>query len=201
MNTDFINFVRKILMYRDYYTYMHSLRVSYYSLELSRILGFDPILSHNIKFAAFVHDVGKIGVNESILFKTTSLSRDEFEHVKKHALIGADILANFRFELNDTARKIALSHHEKYDGSGYPNGLSEEQIPMEARIVAVADVYDALTNDRPYRKAMSRDVALDIMLGDSGTYFDPLILSMFCNNIDTITCESNIRDSQPIGLQ
>lgn len=194
MNMQFVNFVRKILMYRDYETYMHSLRVGCYSLELSNVLGFDQVRSQHIKFAAFVHDVGKIGVNESILFKTTSLSRDEFEHVKKHSLIGADILANSHFELQETAKEIALSHHEKYDGTGYPNGLCEEQIPVAARIVAVADVFDALTNDRPYRKALPREVALEIMLHDSGSYFDPLILSVFYKNIDTITRELNVFD-------
>lgn len=198
MEIHYINFIRKILMYRDYDTYMHSLRVGYYSLELANVLGFDPLRAQHIKFAAFVHDVGKVGVTESILLKTSSLSREEFEHVKKHSMIGADILTHSRFEMRETAREIALSHHEKYDGSGYPNGLREEQIPVAARIVAVADVFDALTNDRPYRKALPRDVALEIMLDDSGSYFDPLILSVFFRNIDTITRELNVFDRNSV---
>jgi len=135
-----------------------------------------------VRQAAILHDLGKIGISEKILLKKGSLSRKEFNEIKKHPEIGVDIIRPVHF-LHGII-PLMLYHHERWDGKGYPNGLKAEQIPVGARIIAVADSYQALTSDRPYRRAYSEEDARTIMKKSSGTQFDPKIVDAFLNILE-----------------
>ena len=126
-----------------------------------------------------MHDIGKIGIPDAILQKPGKLTPDEFEIMKQHTTIGAQMLAGSDSPVLELGRRIALSHHERWDGRGYPTGLPGEAIPQSARIVAIVDVYDALTHDRVYRPALPEDQALSIMEQDWGKHFDPVLLRVF----------------------
>ena len=126
-----------------------------------------------------MHDIGKVGIPDHILLKPGKLSIEEFAIMKKHAMLGYQILAESQSEMLQVGAEIALSHHEKFDGSGYPHGLVGEEIPLFARIVAVADVYDALTSLRPYKRAMLHSESFEIIVGGSGNQFDPQIVEAF----------------------
>lgn len=129
--------------------------------------------------AAPLHDVGKIGIPDSILLSATSLSKEEFDVMKTHCVIGADLLSSPDVPLLDLAAEIALTHHERWDGAGYPRGLAEEEVPLSGRIVAVADTFDALTHERPYKRAWAVDEALDELRRLSGEAFDPEVVRAF----------------------
>jgi putative two-component system response regulator len=129
--------------------------------------------------AAPLHDVGKIGVSDAILLKPGKLTNDEFDTMKKHCAIGAQLLSNGQSDFLQTARSIALSHHERFDGTGYPHKLAGSDIPLEGRIVAVADVFDALTSDRPYKKAWPEDEAKAEIEKQAGRQFDPMVVEAF----------------------
>jgi putative two-component system response regulator len=133
-----------------------------------------------------MHDVGKIGVPDNILMKPGKLTDEEFEVIKTHSIIGANILAHSKAEVLKLAEQIALSHHEKWNGRGYPQGLSDDNIPLAARIVGLADVFDALTSKRPYKDPYTVEVALDIIEEERGEQFDPDIVDVFLKNIDEI---------------
>lgn len=165
--------------YRDEETGGHIRRMGAYSAALANALGWEQQAVDMIRVAAPMHDVGKIGVSDSILLKPGKLTEDEFEKMKEHAAIGASILGGSHIPLLQMATDIALCHHEKWDGSGYLRGLRGEDIPEAARIVAVADVYDALSNDRVYRKALAEDNVLAIMRDGRGSHFDPRIFDCF----------------------
>ncbi|OGQ97216.1 MAG: response regulator [Deltaproteobacteria bacterium RIFOXYD12_FULL_57_12] len=165
--------------YRDDDTGEHIRRIGLFSAELARVLGWGQAEIDNIRVAAPMHDVGKIGIPDSILLKPGKLTPEEFATMKTHTVIGANILGHSKVPLLKLASTIALSHHEKWDGSGYPNGLRGEDIPMSARIVAIADVYDALVYDRVYRPAFLEEEALRIMQEESGSHFDPSIFACF----------------------
>lgn len=165
--------------YRDEETSSHNKRLGLYASTLARELSWGQRDIDEIKIAATMHDIGKIGVPDSILFKREKLSREEFKIIKNHTLIGAKILSDSEIPLLDMAKTIALSHHEKWDGSGYTQGLKGRDIPEAARLVSVLDVYDALVHDRIYRKALSEDQALTIMEQDKGSHFDPDIFEVF----------------------
>ncbi len=134
-----------------------------------------------------MHDVGKIGIPDAILRKPGKLTPKEFEVIKTHPLIGAEMLAGSKTPVLKMAREIALYHHEYWDGRGYPSGLAGEQIPESARIMAIVDVYDALTHDRVYRRAYSEDEATDMMLQETGTHFDPSLLALFLSILPEIS--------------
>ena len=134
---------------------------------------------NDIRLAAPMHDIGKIGIPDNVLRKPGRLTESEFEVVQQHAPIGAEILAGSGITLLEIAHDIALYHQEKWDGSGYPEGLSGNAIPVAARIVAVADVYDALLSERVYRPAMSEEKALEVMTSGRGSHFDPAIFDCF----------------------
>jgi putative two-component system response regulator len=134
-----------------------------------------------------MHDVGKIGVADAILLKRGPLDADQRAEMERHADIGYRILAGSGAELLDLAATIARTHHERFDGSGYPRGLEGEEIPLEGRIAAVADVFDALTSDRPYRPRFSRTEAVDMMRADRGSHFDPRVLDAFLGAEDEIS--------------
>ena len=126
-----------------------------------------------------MHDIGKIGIPDAILLKNGKLDPDEWAIMKTHAQIGADILSDGDTDLLQMAAEIALSHHEKWNGSGYPNGLSGEAIPISGRITAIADVFDALTSERPYKKAWSVEKSVELIKSESGEHFDPTIVEHF----------------------
>lgn len=133
-----------------------------------------------------MHDVGKIGIPDHILLKPGRLTEAEFEVMKTHTTIGAKILGGSRSEILQMAHDIAMTHHEKWDGTGYPAGLSGKKIPIPGRIVALADVFDALTSKRPYKDPYPISVALDILRAERGRHIDPALLDLFFDNIDAI---------------
>ncbi len=165
--------------YRDNETGMHILRMSRYSMLLARGIGMSEKDCEVILHASPLHDIGKIGIPDSILLKQGRLSAGEWEIMKGHTLIGVKILDGDDCEFLEAARTIALGHHEKWDGSGYPHGRKGEAIPLMARIVAVADVFDALTSQRPYKEAWSMAHAFDYIRSEKGGHFDPLLAECF----------------------
>jgi HD-GYP domain-containing protein (c-di-GMP phosphodiesterase class II) len=157
---------------KDPYTEGHSRRVSEFSVEIARELGLPPDQIYRIRIGSLLHDVGKIGIPDAILTKTGELTEAEYELVKQHPAIGARIMSEVRMLKNELP--MLSGHQERLDGSGYPAGLKDGQISLTSRIVAVADVFDALTSDRPYHKASSAEEALDYLHSQVGTHFDRL---------------------------
>lgn len=162
---------------RDSDTDIHNYRVSYYALRLAEATGLEPARMPGLVKGAFLHDVGKIGVPDSVLLKPGKLSHEEYSIVQRHVADGLEIIAGIPW-LHDAAPVIS-GHHEYYNGSGYPNGLKGDDIPLEARVFTVVDVFDALTSKRPYKKALSVESALDLMDEATGTHFDPEIYRTF----------------------
>ncbi|WOD09124.1 two-component system response regulator [Marinomonas sp. GJ51-6] len=172
---DLIQRLGRAAEYKDNETGMHVQRMSRYTRELAIAYGFPEDYANDLMMAAPMHDIGKIGIPDSILLKPGKLTAEEYEIMKTHVDIGAEILSNPRSHLIKLTHIMALSHHEKWDGSGYPNGLSQEDIPIEGRLIAVADVFDALTSERPYKKAWPIDEAINYIFEQSGKHFDPAI--------------------------
>ncbi|RJR30716.1 MAG: response regulator [Desulfobacteraceae bacterium] len=172
--------------FKDEDTAEHIVRMSRYCTVIAERLGLARGETQNILYASPMHDVGKIGIPDSILMKPGKLSEQEWEIMKKHVIIGEKILANSEAEVIKMGAQIAISHHEKWNGQGYPKGLSGKQIPLCGRISAVADVFDALTSQRPYKKAMPLEKTLDIMKEGRGSHFDPDIIDVFLENMDDI---------------
>jgi PAS domain S-box-containing protein len=165
--------------YRDDDTNWHTERVGRTAELLALRLGLGRDFSSTVSSAAPLHDVGKIGIPDSILLKRGSLTAEEFEVIKTHTVIGARILSDSSFAILQMASEIALTHHERWDGSGYPLGLCERAIPVAGRIVAVADAFDAMTHARPYKSALSVEHAVQEIACCSGTQFDPGIVAAF----------------------
>jgi putative two-component system response regulator len=168
---------------KDPYTEGHVDRVASYALILGRETGLAPWELQLLRKAAILHDVGKIGVNESVLLKPGSLSADEFNHMKSHTVIGERICRPL--QQDRLILEVIRHHHERYDGKGYPDGLAGEGIPIAARIMAVVDAYDALTSDRPYRKRLSQEQAVQILKQEAGKQFDPKIAMAFVSMLET----------------
>jgi putative nucleotidyltransferase with HDIG domain len=162
---------------REHETRAHSQRVREYTLTLAREIGLREEEMVQVGRGALLHDVGKIGVPDSILLKPGKLTAEEWIEMKKHPAIGFEILRSIKFL--EPAAEIVLSHQERWDGKGYPNGLGGKDIPLGARIFAVADTLDAMTSDRPYRKALTYGAALDEIRRCSGTQFDPRVAEVF----------------------
>lgn len=162
---------------RDPYTGGHTKRVLGYSLKISEKMGLSKKENENLRIASILHDVGKIGIPDRILAKKGKLNKSEFEYIKKHSQSGAEILEKIR-GLEDAVIGIK-HHHEWYNGAGYPSGLKEDQIPILARIISVADAFDALTTERPYRKAFSKKVALNILKEYTRIQFCPKTVEIF----------------------
>ena len=162
---------------KDPYTKGHSKRVSEYSVAIGEEMGLDQTELRQLKWAGLVHDIGKIGVDQSILSKDGKLTNQEKDEMDLHPLVGEGIIRPIH-PLSSTAKGVA-THHERFDGEGYPHGLSSEEIPLMGRILAVADAFDAMTSERPYRKAIPLNKAKDEIAGKAGTQFDPDVVAVF----------------------
>jgi putative two-component system response regulator len=163
-------------------TGQHTLRVAALSVGIGRTIGLRDEQLELLRLAAPLHDVGKIAISDALLRKRDKLTSEEFDEVKTHTTSGAQMLANSPFELLGLAEEIALTHHEHWDGSGYPTGLAGEAIPITGRIVAVADVFDALTHSRPYKTAWTTADAITELTSRAGTHFDPLVVDAFLSS-------------------
>jgi putative nucleotidyltransferase with HDIG domain len=165
---------------RDSYTGKHAERVAAYAIEIARALGVGgagSAESPEIEFGFLLHDIGKVAMPDAILFKPGALTEEERALMAQHPVVGAEIVDGIEFL--EEAAKVVRSHHERWDGSGYPDGLAGEEIPLSARVFAVADVLDALTTDRPYRPRVPLDEAREFIVRASGSHFDPAVVEAF----------------------
>ncbi|MDQ3000934.1 MAG: response regulator [Fibrobacterota bacterium] len=181
---DTINRLCHAAEYRDDETGYHVLRISKYCEVLARGVGMTEEETWLLSKASPLHDIGKIGIPDSILLKPGRLTADEFEIMKKHAEIGGQILKNANSRVLQVAETVAISHHEKWDGSGYPRGLKGEEIPLMGRITAVADVFDALTMKRCYKPPFSMEQSAGIITEGRGKHFDPLMVDIFLSRLN-----------------
>jgi len=165
--------------YRDEETGNHIRRMSFMAVAIARSMGLSPKVLDRMMYATPMHDIGKIGIPDHILTKPGKLDPDEWEVMKQHTTIGARILGGSQIGFLRLGEVIALTHHERWDGTGYPQGISGTDIPLVGRIVAIADVFDALTNKRPYKDAISVDKSLSIIKANRGSHFDPSIVDVF----------------------
>lgn len=172
----------KAIEYRDLGTGIHLLRMSHYTEIIAEALGMPDEETKILTSAAPLHDIGKIGIPDAVLLKRGGLTDEEFAIMRRHPLIGYEILRDSQSRFVQMGALIALRHHERWDGSGYPDGLKGDAIPLPARIVAVADVFDALTSVRPYKPAWSPDDALDYLKAHRGTLFDPACIDVVVNH-------------------
>lgn len=170
--------------YRDDATGQHILRVGRLSEQIGRMMGLPEEQLFHLRRAAPLHDLGKIGIPDAILRKPGGLSREEWQIMQQHTLIGARILENCPYPVIQMAHQIALTHHERWDGRGYPQRLHSKEIPLWGRIVAVADSYDAMTNDRPYRPALSHEQAVEIIRAEREHQFDPEVVEAFVELVE-----------------
>jgi len=176
---DFIRRLSRAAEYKDEDTGAHIERMSRYSEVVAQKMGLDGKTIERILYAAPMHDVGKIGISDKILLKPGKLDPDEWEIMKQHTTIGARILSGSRAGIVRLAEVIALTHHERWDGSGYPRGLKGARIPLVGRITAIADVFDALTTRRPYKKPFSVEKSFAIIQESKGSHFDPDVVNAF----------------------
>lgn len=172
--------------YKDNETGMHVMRMSHYAKVVALAYGYSDEQADNLFNAAPMHDIGKIGIPDSIMLKPGKLTDEEFAEMKKHPEIGAEILGESDSDLIELAKVVSMTHHEKWDGTGYPNQLKGDEIPLAGRIVALADVFDALTSVRPYKDAWSVDKALDFITSQKYKHFDPHLVDLFISKIDDI---------------
>ena len=181
--------------YRDKTTGFHVVRMAKYARQIAEALGLSEKECEEIEYAAPMHDIGKIGIEASILLKPGKFDQTEWSVMQTHTTIGHAILSDSQSRYIQTGSIIALNHHERFDGTGYPNGLAGKNIPLVARIVAVADVYDALVSTRPYKQAWSVDDAQDYLEKHAGTQFDPLCVEAFFERIDNVhSIQSDLSD-------
>ena len=176
----------KAAEYRDPETGAHILRMAHYSQLIARGLGLSINDQELLLEAAPMHDIGKVGIADKILLKPGRLDAEEFEVMKQHAIYGYELLHGSSSKVLQAGAEIARGHHEKFDGSGYPAGVTGTDIPIFSRIVAVADVFDALTSERPYKKAWTLEAAVDFLVQGSGNHFDPQCVQAFLNAWDDV---------------
>ena len=169
---------------KDPYTKGHCDRVAHYAVRLAQAVGLSGEIINDIKHGSWLHDCGKIGVPEGILNYPGRLSEDDMETVMQHPRWGSEVARQAR--MPDTVINIILYHHERFNGQGFPSGLKGEHIPLEARIVAIADVFDAIYSDRPYRKAYNFDQAREIMREMTETHFDPRLMQLFLPIVEEV---------------
>ena len=172
---------------RDNETGAHVARVAEFCRELALSTGNSELVANSLFHTSPMHDVGKIGIPDCILLKPGRLDDGERKIMNTHTVIGAEILNKPTCNMVDMARKIALTHHEKWNGTGYPNGLAGDEIPLEGRVVALVDVFDALTSERPYKKAWSNEKAFELIQRERGTHFDPRLVDGFFRISDRVT--------------
>jgi putative two-component system response regulator len=192
VNIDTLQRLAHAATYRDNATGCHTRRVGDLSARIAEALDLDALTVERIRIAASVHDVGKIGIADDILLKPGPLTPAEFETMKEHTLIGARLCADGTSEVMRLAAVIARTHHERFDGTGYPTGLAGHDIPLAGRIVAVADVFDALNSERPYRAAWPRERVLAKIREGSGTHFDREVVEAFCSCMDFEGCNVKV---------
>lgn len=180
MNIQFINVLAETIEAKDRHTRGHCNRMRCLCVELGRLAGLSPEELEILEYASLLHDLGKIGINETVLNKQGPLTVEECEHIKEHPEIGEKILQGI--PLMEPVARIIVSHHENFDGSGYPKNLKGEEIPLPSRIISVADIYDAMSSDRPYRKGLRIEIVLEEMMRVAGTQLDPGIVRMFIEN-------------------
>ncbi|MCC2973271.1 two-component system response regulator [Massilia sp. IC2-476] len=172
--------------YKDNETGLHVIRMSHFSRILGIAAGMSEAEADDLLHAAPMHDVGKIGIPDRILQKPGPLDPDEWKIMQSHVTIGAEIIGEHEGGMLALASQIALTHHEKYDGSGYPHGLRGDGIPLVGRIVAIADVFDALTSKRPYKKAWTEEEALNFLREQKGRHFDPALVDLFLEQMPAV---------------
>jgi putative two-component system response regulator len=183
----YIDSIHRLVMaseFKDEDTGDHIIRIGEYSRVMAQELGWEQKRVEIIYYAAPMHDVGKIGIPDKIMLKPGKLTQDEFEVIKTHTTIGARLLSRSKSGILKMAREIALCHHEKFNGTGYPSGLAGTKIPLSGRIVAIADTFDALTSKRPYKDPYPPEMALDIIRNGRGEHFDPRITDLFIEHFD-----------------
>jgi len=187
--------------YKDEDTGDHIKRMSLYSVLIAKKLGLSDNEVQNILYTAPMHDVGKVGIPDSILMKKGKLTKEEFDVIKTHSAMGAKILSNSKSDIIKTAEQIALTHHEKWNGKGYPQGLSGKKIPLVGRIVCLADIFDALTSKRPYKDPYPAEVACEIIKKEYGEQFDPDVADVFLENIDeALKIKAKISSTEDVSL-
>jgi putative two-component system response regulator len=177
-----LDVLSNVAEYRDEDTHNHTKRVALYSKLLAKEAGLDEETQDLIFYASPLHDVGKVGIPDAILLKPGRLSDEEFVVMRTHAKIGYEMLNGFENKYLKAGATIALTHHEKFDGSGYPNGLKGDEIDIMGQIVAIADVFDALTSKRPYKDAWPLERAFNLLKEESGKHFSPFLVNIFLNN-------------------
>ncbi|MBU2870186.1 two-component system response regulator [Colwellia sp. E2M01] len=185
-HVDLVTRLGRAAEYKDTDTGEHIIRMSQYSKALALAYGMPEQYAELIKQAAPMHDIGKIGIPDNVLLKPGKLTAEEFALMKTHAEIGGKILTNSSSPLLQLAYVLAMEHHEKWDGTGYPNNLQGEDISIEGRIVAIADVFDALTSKRPYKEAWTVEAAFEFIGQQAGIHFDPQLTQLFLDNKDII---------------
>lgn len=188
-----INAITEALDAKDKFTSGRSKRVTKYAIEIGQKLGLSDNDLQELEMAGLLHDIGMIGIPESILNKEGELTQDEYGIIKQHSPKGVKILENIK-QLEHVVVMIKY-HHERYDGKGYPEQLAGEQIPLGSRIICVADAYDGMVSDRPYRKGLDHRVAVEIITKDSGTHFDPIIVEAFLEIIEEAEKNNTLDDN------
>jgi len=183
--------------YREPETAKHTFRVGLYSAVIAKSYGLNHTYCSDLRLAAPMHDVGKVGIPDAILLKQTGLSDCEYGVMQRHTMLGYEILSASKSGLLQLAAEIAASHHERWDGQGYPNRLSGDQIPLSGRIVSVADIFDALTSDRPYKAAWPLDAAVDYIKDNAGRNFDPKCVEAFVRALPQIYATAEAYGSLP----
>lgn len=196
---DLITSLANTLDSRDNYTAFHSNNVANYSKAIAEELKLKQNVCNNIYIGGLLHDIGKIGISENVLNKTTKLTTDEFHHIKQHPTIGYELVKHIKpFEKSGVLNMI-LFHHERFDGNGYPKGLKGDEIPLEARIMAVADAFDAMTSHRVYREARRLEFTLNELQKERGKQFDPVVVDAFLKRIGK-TDMKPYPSEQPVGM-
>ncbi|OGQ92527.1 MAG: two-component system response regulator [Deltaproteobacteria bacterium RIFOXYC2_FULL_48_10] len=187
LKESYVDSIHRLVMaaeYKDEDTGDHIIRIGRYCALMAEKLNLSQEFIDTLFYASPMHDIGKIGIPDSILLKPGKLTHTEFETIRTHTLIGARLLSRSKSKILQAAHEIALTHHEKFNGNGYPNQLKGTDIPLSGRIVAIADTFDALTSKRPYKEAYPPGLVFDMLQKESGEHFDPELLDIFLHNFD-----------------
>lgn len=195
-NEDVLRSLAQTIELKDHYTKGHCDRVATFAVQIAKALDLSTDMQREIKYGSWLHDCGKIGVAEQVLNANRKLTADEFEIIKNHPIWGADVAR--KANLSAIVISVILCHHERFDGTGYPSGLSGENIPIEARIVSVADVFDALSSDRPYREGLSPEESMRIVISMKGKELDPALVELFAKYQEVASKENDLHRGDEI---